>query len=181
MMRLWIHATLTHRLLYLLIGCCLSYTTMADQISNNALPEIEAYSEISQRPLFHSTRRPKPKSQNGGSDSQGDLHEKWRLSGIVTHENEPVALFADRSGKTNVRLTVGMPLDQQGVLSEVGTDFALVDDNGESIRFELWEPRDRSPVKPPVTAENGTSKQPKISPRARIQPEKVDQAGADKK
>lgn len=178
MMRLWIHATLTQRLLYLLIGCCLSYTTMADQISNSALPELEAFSEISQRPLFHSTRRPKPKSQNGGSDSQGDLHEKWRLSGIVTHEKEPVALFAHRSAKTNVRLTVGMPLDQQGVLSEVGGDYALIDDNGVSIRFELWEPRDKNPVKPPATLENGKTIQPKISPGTGAQPEK---AGAENK
>ena len=127
------------------------------------LPAIEQFDGITERPLFHSSRRPKPKNAEQDEPLGEALLGKWRLSGIVTYKNEQVALFDERKGETHLRLNVGMPLDKSGTLMEIGKDYVLVEERTESIRFELWEPRilaPKVPLQTKSTPEGANARQP---------------------
>lgn len=98
------------------------------------------YRSISERPLFHSSRRPRPDAN--GNKNPGDLSQKWRLSGIILQQGSPIALFSSKEqGGTARRIEAGMPLERRWLLDEVGPDYALVSDGDEQVRFELWQPR----------------------------------------
>lgn len=101
---------------------------------------LKDYQAIEKRPLFHPTRRPRPK-QSDDSDS-GVLNEKWKLVGIVMKQQEPIALFATRVKGQSVRVEVEKMLEPGWTVEEIQTDHVIVGDGSDSVRFELWEPRE---------------------------------------
>lgn len=124
-----------------------------DEGSALALPEyppIETFDPIIERPLFNSTRRPKPKTEEVQEEgvSQSELMKKWRLVGIILKNESPLALMSEQQGDKRLTLAQGMPLDQTWVISEIGEDFVVLEGNEEQARLELWQPRDRTPIKP---------------------------------
>lgn len=117
-----------------------------EELSLPTYPPIENFAEISERPLFHTTRRPKPKSETAAPLDDSNVQEEWRLVGVIVREESPLALLAEQKSDKKVTLSVGMPLDRTWVLSEVGTDYVLLEGNNNEARLELWQPRDRTPV-----------------------------------
>lgn len=102
---------------------------------------ISDYRSISERPLFHASRRPRPEASV--NNNLGDLSEKWRLSGTILLKQTPIALFSSKEqGGTPRRIEAGMPLEPSWLLDEVGPDYALVSNGEEQVRFELWQPRE---------------------------------------
>lgn len=141
-------------------------TTLSEEdVSQLKLPEyppIEAFDPISERPLFHSTRRPKPKTEEVQEEgvSQSELMEKWRLVGIILKNESPLALISEQQGDKRLTIAQGMPLDQTWVISEIGEDFILLEGNEEQARLELWQPRDRTPIKPERKKGDGATTAP---------------------
>jgi hypothetical protein len=107
-------------------------------------PPLETFEEISKRPLFTSTRRPKPKADQFAENvTQKELMEKWRLVGVILNNETPLALMSEKQGDKRMTLAVGMPLDQTWVVSEIGSDFVVLDGSEDQARLELWQPRDK--------------------------------------
>lgn len=115
-----------------------------DSLSLPAYPPLDTFDQISQRPLFHASRRPKPKVDLVNEESQGDLMEKWRLVGVALTVETPLALLSERNGDKKLKLSVGMPLDQRWVVTEIGDDFVVLDGGDEQAKLELWQPRGTS-------------------------------------
>ncbi|WP_370278864.1 hypothetical protein [Pontibacterium sp.] len=122
-----------------------------DDVSQLVLPEyppLDTFEPISQRPLFNSTRRPKPKTEDFQQDvSQSELAESWRLVGIILNNDTPLALMAQKKGEKRLTLARGMPLDQTWMISEIGQDYIVLEGNDEQARLELWEPREKQAPK----------------------------------
>ena len=136
-----------------------------DEVIQLTLPEyppIETFDPISERPLFHSTRRPKPKTEEVQEEgvSQSELMEKWRLVGVILKNESPLALMSEKQGEKRLTLAKGMPLDQTWVISEIGEDFVVLEGNEEQARLELWQPRDSAPIKPERKKDNGAANAP---------------------
>lgn len=124
-------------------------------------PPLDTFDEISKRPLFISTRRPKPKEDQFAEDvTQKELMEKWRLVGVILNNETPLALMSEKQGDKRMTLAVGMPLDQTWVISEIGSDFVVLDGSGDQARLELWQPRDKKATKQPSrTRSSGKNEQ----------------------
>lgn len=124
-------------------------------------PPLDTFDEISKRPLFTSTRRPKPKADQFAEDvTQKELMEKWRLVGVILNNETPLALMSEQQGDKRMTLAVGMPLDQTWVISEIGSDFVVLDGSGDQARLELWQPRDKKATKKPSrTRSSGNNEQ----------------------
>lgn len=110
------------------------------QISEYPAPD--TFEMISKRPLFNATRRPRPAELSGTASDAQALREMWRLAGVVLQDGQPLALFSERNGEKHMRLAVGMPLDSDWSVTEIGRDFVLVESGDDQARLELWEPRE---------------------------------------
>jgi len=128
----------------LLSGEVLSETEIHPSLQLPDYPPLEAFSEISERPLFVSTRRPKAEPSVVSSSNASELKKTWRLVGVILKAEEPLAMFSEQAGAKRLKLSIGMELDRQWVVHEVGTDYAVVESNGDEARFELWKPRERT-------------------------------------
>lgn len=152
-----------------------------DDVSQLVLPEyppLDTFEPISQRPLFNSTRRPKPKSEDFQQDvSQSELAETWRLVGIILNNDSPLALMAQKQGEKRVTLAQGMPLDQKWTISEIGRDYILLDGNDEQARLELWQPRERQAPKQDRARRNAQQDAKKEqSPNTNTRPQRAQEA-----
>lgn len=130
-------------------------------------PPLEAFDEISERPLFNQNRRPKAKEDIAEASNADELKQAWYLVGVILKQQESIALFAETSGPKRLNLIAGMPLDDNWTLSEVRSDHAVLISNGDEARFELWKPRARA-VTPPAKSK---SRQGNTSQNARVQAE----------
>lgn len=128
------------------------------QLTLQEFPPIETFAPISERPLFHSTRRPKPKVDEAQDDiSQSELMETWRLVGVILKNESPLVLMSEKQGDKRLTLAQGMPLDQTWVISEIGEDFVVLEGNEEQARLQLWQPRDRASLTPEHAERDGVS------------------------
>ncbi|WP_107852369.1 type II secretion system protein N [Oceanimonas marisflavi] len=106
-------------------------------------PPLEQFEELLERPLFNATRRPKAGEDQDDtlSESAAEMREKWRLSGVVWENSQPLALFSEREGEGRERLRTGMYLDGNWQLEEITEDSVTLTDDDQRLRLELWEPR----------------------------------------
>jgi len=126
-------------------------TYAEDQNTQLVLPDyppLDVFEPITQRPLFNSTRRPKPKQEDFQEDLSGsDLEENWRLVGIILNNDSPLALMSEMKGEQRLTLSKGMPLDHTWTISEIGRDYILLEGRDAQARLELWQPRERNAPK----------------------------------
>lgn len=89
--------------------------------------EIEEFEEISERPLFYSTRKPQEisTSMTATRSPKRTPQQDWTLTGIVLNGDESIALFSAISKRKNESLRSGMKLG----------DWTLEQINPESVRF----------------------------------------------
>lgn len=141
-------------------------------------PPVEAYSAISERPLFNSRRRPKAKEEVEETSNAAELKQAWQLVGTIIQQEQPIALFSQITGTKRTNLTIGMLLDKQWELQEIGEDYAVLVADEEEARFELWKPREKQSKKPKgrVTLENGQQTN-RAQPNPNNQSEKTRQEG----
>lgn len=132
-----------------LLLCLLNPPLQAEEDTDGAVglpiseyPAPDTFEMINKRPLFNATRRPRPAELSGAASDAEALREMWRLSGVVLQDGQPLALFSERSGERHMRLAVGMPLDSDWSVAEIGRDYVLVESGEDQARLELWEPRD---------------------------------------
>lgn len=125
-------------------------------------PPIEQFEEIMARPLFDDTRRPsegEAGTEESVSESAAAIREKWRLSGVVWENDQQLALFSERQGERRARIKTGMYLDGDWQLEEIGMDSATLSDGSQTLRLDLWEPRQptaRPIIAPPEAATDNT-------------------------
>lgn len=102
---------------------------------------LEAFAELLERPLFSNTRRPpRFSSETGQSLDEKQLRETWRLSGIVLRNERQLALFRQRQGDLREELEVGMALEDEWLLEQIGSDHVLLTRNQSSVLMLLREP-----------------------------------------
>ena len=89
--------------------------------------EIEQFEEISERPLFYSTRRPQEIStaMTATRSPKRTPQQDWTLTGIILNGDKNIALFSAIRKKKNESLRHGMKLG----------DWTLDQINPESVRF----------------------------------------------
>ncbi len=110
-----------------------------------AYPPLEQFEEIMARPLFDDSRRPQQdEEEESVSESAAAMREKWRLSGVVWEDDQQLALFSERQGAGRARIKTGMYLDGNWQLEEIGMDTVTLSDGSQTLRLELWEPRQPS-------------------------------------
>jgi hypothetical protein len=107
-------------------------------------PPLEQFEEIMARPLFDDNRRPQEDEEESVSESAAEMREKWRLSGVVWENDQQLALFSERQGAGRARIKTGMYLDGNWQLEDIGLDAVTLSDGSQSLRLELWEPRQPS-------------------------------------
>ncbi len=82
-----------------------------------ALPPMEAYAEVTTRPLFNEDRKPAPPgSQDPGPDDsengeQDPVELNVTVTGIIITPEKRVAMVVDNATKEPLRLSEGMPLE----------------------------------------------------------------------
>ncbi|GHA16519.1 hypothetical protein [Oceanisphaera arctica] len=109
-------------------------------------PPLEQFEEIMARPLFDDNRRPQEDEEEESiSESAAEMREKWRLSGVVWENDQQLALFSERQGAGRARIKIGMYLDGNWQLEDIDLDAVTLSDGSQSLRLELWEPRQPSP------------------------------------
>ncbi|MBM7456048.1 hypothetical protein HNR62_001928 [Oceanisphaera litoralis] len=108
-------------------------------------PPLEQFEEIMARPLFDDNRRPQEdEEEETVSESAAAIREKWRLTGVVWENDQQLALFNERQGADRARLKTGMYLDGNWQLEDIGLDAVTLSDGSQTLRLELWEPRQPS-------------------------------------
>ncbi len=126
--------------------------TQPELVSLPPMPPREAFSGITERPLFSESRRPDAPLWAGDATSANELREQWRLTGIVMVGGERKALLAQRNGDKQLTLTPGMPLDTTWMLDEIHARYVLMGADGEQVQLDLLEPRDTTPVVIPASS-----------------------------
>lgn len=145
--------------------------------SKNALPPIEAYAEIGDRPLFSNTRQPLPDTPIKPKGPEAPIVAlNVQLAGVVRTRDVDVAILIDKSNSKAIRLKVGQPLpgDQGGwVVKSIEPRQVLFDggDQGESVvkLDPAASPAAPAPPPPPMRANNAPG-EPQPVQTAQTQP-----------
>ncbi|BBB26774.1 hypothetical protein [Amphritea japonica] len=124
---------------------------MSEQSTLSLLPElpslqeaqqqIEQFDEISERPLFYSTRKPQEISTAMTATRRPDRtpEQDWILTGIILNGDENMALFSAIGKKNHESLKNGMKLSGW-TLDEITPDSVMFSNDGREIEMQLIKP-----------------------------------------
>ncbi|KEA62104.1 hypothetical protein ADIMK_3765 [Marinobacterium lacunae] len=144
---------------------------VAPPLGEDGLPQMppkDSFDEIIQRPLFSVNRR--PMEPVVGDSSESALRETWKLTGVVLVEQQPQALFAERTGERKLRLGSGMPLDQSWLVESIQPLSVTLTNGEQSVTMDVFEPRALPPPEPEQSeAESNEEAQPPASIESRTQ------------
>lgn len=111
--------------------------------SGDGLPEMppkELFDGIVQRPLFSVNRR--PQAAVVGDSSESALRDTWKLAGVVLVDRQPQALFAEREGDKRLKLSSGMPLDDNWLVESINPLAVVLNNGDQLVTLEVFEPRE---------------------------------------
>jgi type II secretory pathway component PulC len=103
--------------------------------------EIEQFDEISERPLFYSTRKPQEISTAMTATQKPNRtpEQDWVLTGIILNGEDNKALFNAIGKKNHESLKNGMKLSGW-TLDEITPDSVTFSNNGREINMQLIKP-----------------------------------------
>lgn len=111
-------------------------------ILSEAEPEIEQFEEISERPLFYSTRKPQEIStpMTATHRPKRSPQQDWTLTGIILNGKDNIALFSAIGKKQNESLRNGMKLGDW-TLDRINPESVRFTKEGNEIEMQLIKPR----------------------------------------
>ncbi len=119
-------------------------------------PPVEDFQEITERPLFSATRRPRSDTMETAAQRRAATVlanktslDSYVLSGVYFNPDETLALFWDRRKKEVVRARIGDPL-ADWLIKSVEPQRVIVSRGGEEQTLPLERGRGLIPVQPPT-------------------------------
>lgn len=97
-----------------------------------AVPALNQYAEVWQRPLFSPTRTPEAAAGDGG-EASGDLE----LTGVIMLPGLKMAILHDKTSNTDYRIVEGQPARGGPALVELHPRSAVVDNAGSRLTLQL--------------------------------------------
>lgn len=97
-----------------------------------AVPPLERYAEVWQRPLFSPTRTPEPVA-NGDGAAGGDLE----LTGVIMLPGLKMAILHDKASNRDYRVVEGRPSGDGPALIDLQPRSAVVEASGSRVQLQL--------------------------------------------
>ncbi len=109
------------------------------------LPPLSAFSEIVDRPVFTSTRRPQPTGAKSDASTlrANKMRQTWKLTGVVMSKDAHYVLIEGKKDRRTVQLEYGAVLDGWR-LEEIVTDEIVLVSGEERLIFELHDNSEKS-------------------------------------
>lgn len=101
-------------------------------LSAPAVPALDQYAEVWQRPLFSPTRTPEAAAGDGG-EASGDLE----LTGVIMLPGLKMAILHDKTSNADYRIVEGQPARGGPALVELHPRSAVVDNSGSRLTLQL--------------------------------------------
>lgn len=101
-------------------------------LSAPAVPALDQYAEVWQRPLFSPTRTPEAAAGEGG-EASGDLE----LTGVIMLPGLKMAILHDKTSNQDYRIVEGRPARGGPALVELHPRSAVVDNSGSRLTLQL--------------------------------------------
>lgn len=131
-------------------------TTVAAARTRLIFPPVEDFQEITERPLFSATRRPRSDTTETAAQRRAATVlankaslDSYVLSGVYFNPDETLALFWDRRKKEVVRARIGDPLADWQIKS-VEPQRVIVSRGSEEQALPLERGRGLIPAQPPT-------------------------------